>query len=139
MKLLIFVQIFFFYNKQLYFMKSICCYHIWSYKNTNLLNVCGVLFILDILYSISSLKLPSLFTVWLFRTFHSKSHNMKALVILSHSWSPFLSTYLFIWKQWTFVVIYAAFWSIFLRKNSFQITYPNHMTMTTNGQILSLP
>ncbi len=36
------------------------------------------------------LKLPSLFTAWLFWTFHNKSHNMKALVILSHSWSQFL-------------------------------------------------
>ncbi len=36
------------------------------------------------------LKLPSLFTAWPFWTFHTKSHNMKALVILSHSWSPFL-------------------------------------------------
>ncbi len=26
----------------------------------------------------------------IFWTFHIKSHNMKALVILSHSWSPFL-------------------------------------------------
>ncbi len=32
------------------------------------------------------------FSVWCmnFWTFHNKSHNMKALVILSHSWSPFL-------------------------------------------------
>ncbi len=36
------------------------------------------------------LKLPSLFAAWCFWTFHIKSHNMKALVILSHSWSPFL-------------------------------------------------
>ncbi len=36
------------------------------------------------------LKLPSLFAAWLFWTFHTKSHNMKALVILSHSWSSFL-------------------------------------------------
>ncbi len=27
------------YNKQFYFTKSICWYHIWSYMNTNLLNV----------------------------------------------------------------------------------------------------
>ncbi len=26
-------------------MKGICWYHIWSYKNTNLINVCMVLFI----------------------------------------------------------------------------------------------
>ncbi len=36
------------------------------------------------------LKLPSLFAAWFIWTFHNKSHNMKALVILSHSWSPFL-------------------------------------------------
>ncbi len=37
-----------------------------------------------------TLKLPSLFVAWLCWTFHTKSHNMKALVILSHSWTPFL-------------------------------------------------
>ncbi len=36
------------------------------------------------------LKIPSLIAAWLFWTFHSKSDNMKTLVILSHSWSPFL-------------------------------------------------
>ncbi len=36
------------------------------------------------------LKLPSLFSAWPFWTFHTKSHDMKALVILNHSWSPFL-------------------------------------------------
>ncbi len=36
------------------------------------------------------LKPPSLFAAWLFWTFHTNSHNMKALVIPSHSWSPFL-------------------------------------------------
>ncbi len=35
-------------------------------------------------------KLPSQLTAWLFYSFHTKSDNMKALVILSHSWSPFL-------------------------------------------------
>ncbi len=50
---------FFFYNKQLYFMKSICWYHIWSYKNTNLLNVCVVLFVLHIWCPISSLNLST--------------------------------------------------------------------------------
>ncbi len=38
----------------------------------------------------SKLKLPSLFAAWLFWTCHTKSHNMKALLILSHSWLPFL-------------------------------------------------
>ncbi len=40
--------------------------------------------------SIQILKLPSLFTAWLFFTFHNKSHIIKTLVILHHSWSPFL-------------------------------------------------
>ncbi len=31
--------LFFLNNKQLYFMKGICWYHIWSFKNTNLLNI----------------------------------------------------------------------------------------------------
>ncbi len=35
----------------------------------------------------------------------------------------------------TFVILCVAFWSIFLRKNSFQITHANHMTMITSGQI----
>ncbi len=39
---------------------------------------------------LSMLKLYSLLVAWLFWTFHTKSHNMKSLVILSHSWSPFL-------------------------------------------------
>ncbi len=33
----------------------------------------------------------------------------------------------------------AAFWSIFLRKNSSKIIHANHMTMTTSGQILPWP
>ncbi len=41
-------------------------------------------------YTIILLKRPSLFAVWLFWTFHTKSYNKKALVILNHSWSPFL-------------------------------------------------
>ncbi len=38
----------------------------------------------------SHLKLPSLFITWFLKTVHNKSHNMKALVTLNHSWSPFL-------------------------------------------------
>ncbi len=67
------------------------------------------------IYQITTLKLPSLFTAWLFWTFYIKSHNMKAL---SHSWSPFLPlipTYSFIWKNEHSVGLCAAFWSIFLR------------------------
>ncbi len=95
----------------------------------NYLNIiCKKTILPHFLSHVYTLKLPSLFVVWLFWTFHSKSHNMKALVILSHSWSPFLPlTYLY-GKKWTFVGLYAAFWSIFLRKNSLrllmQITWP---------------
>ncbi len=81
------------------------------------------------------LKLPSLFAAWLFGTFHTTSHNMKALVILSHSESPFLPLICLYGNKWTFVGLYATFWSIFLRKNSSQITHANYMTMTTSGQI----
>ncbi len=42
-------------------------------------------------------------------------------------------TYLFRWKTLTFVGLCASFWNFFLRKNSSQITYANHMTMTTSG------
>ncbi len=38
----------------------------------------------------NKLKLPSLLAAWPLWTFHTKSHNMKAFVIQSHSWSPFL-------------------------------------------------
>ncbi len=41
-------------------------------------------------FALVLLKLPSLFAEWLVWTFHTKSHNMKAWVILSHSWSSFL-------------------------------------------------
>ncbi len=44
-------------------MKSICWYLIWSYKNTNLLDVCVVLFFLHLLCSISSLNL-SIYKKW---------------------------------------------------------------------------
>ncbi len=86
-----------------------------------------------------TLKLPSLFASWRFWTFHIKSHNMKALVILSHSWSPFIPLTCLYGKKWTFVGICTAFWVISLRKNSLQITHTNHMTMTTRRQIWSWP
>ncbi len=41
-------------------------------------------------FGLLHLKLPSLFAAWLFWTFHNKSHNMKAFVILNHSWLPLL-------------------------------------------------
>ncbi len=85
------------------------------------------------------LKLPSLFAAWLFWTLHTKPHNMKALVILSHSWSPFLPFNCLYGKKWNLLGLCTAFRSIFLSKNSLQITHANHMTMTTSGQILSRP
>ncbi len=59
---------------------------------------------------------------------------MKALVILSHSWSPFLPPTC-LYEKNTFVGLFAAFWSILARKKSPQITHANHMTMITSGQI----
>ncbi len=61
-------------------------------------------------------KLPPLFAAWHFWTFHNKSHNMKALVILSHSWSPFLPLTCLYGNKWSFVGLCVAFWSIFLQK-----------------------
>ncbi len=81
------------------------------------------------------LKLPSLFAAWLFWAFHAKSHNMKAFVILSHSWLPFLTLTSLYEKKRTFVGLYVAFRSIFWRKNSPQITHANHMIMPTCRQI----
>ncbi len=80
--------------------------------------------------------LPYRVKAWRFCTFQTKSHNMKALVILRHSWSPFLLLTC-LYGKWTFVDLCAAFWSIFLQKYSSQITHTNHMTMTISGQILS--
>ncbi len=62
------------------------------------------------------LKRRSLFAAWLFWTFHTKSHNMKALVILSNSWSPFLPLTCLYGKKLTFVGLCTAFWSIFWEK-----------------------
>ncbi len=132
----------------------LCKWWIKKFKQNNNTDLCWVLVwvviqgdpILD-LSMLQFLKLPSLFTAWLIWTFHTKSHNMKALAILSHLWSPFLPlTYLY-GNKWMFVGLCAAFWSIFLRrtpslswvKNSPQITHTNHMTMTTSGWIWSWP
>ncbi len=67
---------------------------------------------------IQRLKLPSRFTAWHFWTFHNKSCNMKALVILSHSWSPFLPLTCLYGKKWTFLGLCLASWSISATKNS---------------------
>ncbi len=44
---------------------------------------------------------------------HTKSHNMKALVIPSHSWSPLLPLSCFYEQKWTFLGLCKAIWSIF--------------------------
>ncbi len=56
---------------------------------------------------------------------------MKALVILSHSLSPFLPTYMEKMNFWS----PCGLLEYFREKNSLQITHTNHMTMTTSGQI----
>ncbi len=76
------------------------------------------------------LKLPSLFAAWIFWTFHNESHNMKALVILSHSWSLFLP--LVCMEKINFCGSLCGILEYFLEKN---LLPDYHMTMTTNGQI----
>ncbi len=61
---------------------------------------------------------------------------MKAFVILSHSWSPFLPL---ICLYINFYESLCGLLEYFLEKNSLQITHANHMTMNTSGQILSWP
>ncbi len=70
-----------------------------------------------------------------FKNFHIRSNNMKVLVILSYSWSPFLPLTCLYGKKSTFVGLCTSFWSIVLRKNSSQITHANHMSMTTSRHI----
>ncbi len=85
-----------------------------------------------------TLKLPSLFAAWHFWTFHNKSYNMKALVLLSHSWSPFLPlTCLYGNNEFLWVSVQPS--GYFRAKKLSQITHVNHMTITTRGQILSWP
>ncbi len=105
---------------------------------TSVLQITSTISALIILSDLFNLMLHSLFAAWLFWTFYNISHNMKALVILSHSWSPFLPLTCLYGKN-EFVGLCVAFLSIFLSNNSSQITYANHMTMTTSGQILSWP
>ncbi len=62
--------------------------------------------------SMNVLKLPSLIAAWLFWTFRTKSHNMKALVI--HWWSPFLPLTCSYGKKKNCCGLCVAFCSIFL-------------------------
>ncbi len=80
------------------------------------------------------LKLPSLFAAWPFWTFHNKSHNIKALIILHHSCLPFLPLSCLSGNM-NFCESQCRLLEYFHEKNSPQITHANHMTMTTTGQI----
>ncbi len=62
------------------------------------------------------LKLPYLFATWLFWTFHAKSHNMKVLVIICHSWSQFLPLTCLYGKNELLWVSVQPSGGIFLRK-----------------------
>ncbi len=86
----------------------------------------------------TKLKLPSLFAAWLFWIFHTKTHNMKAMVILSHSWSPFLPLTCLCGKN-ELLWVYVQPSGVFSWENSSQITHANHMIMITSGQIWSRP
>ncbi len=78
--------------------------------------------------SYKMLKLPSLFAAWLFWTFHTKSHNMKALDIISHSWWPFLPfTCLYRKNELLWVSVWPSgefSWEITLPRLPMQITWP---------------
>ncbi len=60
--------------------------------------------------------------------YHNKSDNMKVLVILNHSWSPYVPLSCLYGKKWNFVGLCAAFCSIFARKNAPIITTPTYYT-----------
>ncbi len=80
------------------------------------------------------LKLPSLFAARLFGTFHNKLHNMKALVILSHHDHHFSHLLVFM-KNCTFMCPCELFWSIFVRKNSPQLTVSTEAHIRSCAQI----
>ncbi len=94
--------------------------------------VCNIIFKLHFHFNIL-LKCPSLFAALSFWTFQNKSHNIKALVILSQSWSPFFPlTYLYGEKEllWGPLCSFGVC-SPHLQKNSFVIQY-NVTWWTTN-------
>ncbi len=64
---------------------------------------------------------------------------MKALVILSHSWSPFLPLPCLYGKNELLWVSVRPSGVFSLEKNYSQITHANHMTMITSGLVLSWP
>ncbi len=99
-------------------MQYIVPFHpLWKFHNAN---ICTL--------TCDKLKLPSLFAAWLFWTFHTISHNMKALVILSHSMITISPTYLFIWKNellWVSVQPSGVFsWEKTPPRLPMQITWP---------------
>ncbi len=69
------------------------------------------------------LKLPYLFPTWCFWTFHNKSHNMKALFILSHPRSQFLPlTYLYGKYELLWVSVHPS--GVFFVRKNFPSDYP---------------
>ncbi len=90
--------------------------------------VTQMLSMLMIRKSLPTVKLSSLFSAWLFWTLHNKSHNMKALVILSHSWSPFLPlTCLYGKKELLWVLVWPSgvfSWEKTPSRLIMQITWP---------------
>ncbi len=105
-------------------------YTVWLPNHTFLMNVLLIEMILCVIIMTRLLKLPSLFTAWLFWTLHTKSHNMKALVILNHSRSPFLPLTCLYGINELLRPSGVFSWE----KISPQITLANHMTMTTSEQ-----
>ncbi len=78
---------------------------------------------------LACLKHPSLFAALLFWTYHNKSHNMNALVILSHSWSPFFSHLLVYMEKISFCGSLCSLLEYFREKKTrsrlpMQITWP---------------
>ncbi len=84
------------------------------------------------------LKLHSLFAAWLFWPFHNKSNKMKALVILSHSWSPF-SHLLVYMEKINLCESLCGLLEYFFENKTPPRLLPNHMTVTTSVHIWSWP
>ncbi len=81
----------------------------------------------------TDLKLHSLFAACIFWTVHTKSHNIKALVILNHSWSRFLPlNCLYGNNELLWVSVQPS--GVFSWEKLIQIINANHMTMTPSGQ-----
>ncbi len=78
------------------------CVTFWSH----ILNICSIIYLCTSCYMI---RLPCLFTAWRFWTVHNKSHNMKDLVIQSHSWSLFLPL-ICLYEKWKNKHLWISVW-----------------------------